>query len=275
MVAEAHLEAMRRDGYCIIEGAFPAEYCDRAVDILRGVAAGQGMRIANDAPPGQRTLRLSNVLQYDDMFQELPVHETVLAVMHGYLDKECLLSGIDSIEIHPGEVEQALHTDSWWHDDRRLDFPICVNSALALVDFTKANGATQLVPGSHVWPEERIRGTGFFRSPDDKPQGYGSEWLPVTAEAPKGSIVLWDARLLHAGGANVTDEPRPSIISPYVAGWVRQLDNFAYAIPPEKARTYPRQLQQLIGLDCYRGIYGHINNMSPRDFLWGKQAEPA
>lgn len=272
---DQYLDALNRDGHCVIEGAFSEDYCDRAVASMHKVAQERGVTVAPDAPAGRRTLRIDNALQYDDMFQELAEYEPVLSVMEQYLDRESLLSGIDFIEIHPGEVEQALHTDSWWHDDRRLDFPICVNTALALVDFTKDNGATQLVPGSHLWDKERIEGTGFFRSPEDKPKGYGTDWMPVTGVAPKGSILMWDARLLHAGGGNVTNTPRPSIISPYIAGWCRQLDNFAFGIPQEKLRSFSPRLQKLLGLDTYRGGYGHVQFKSPREYLWGKQPEPA
>ena len=265
------LEKLHRDGYCVIEDAFPENFCDRAVDLLRGVAERRGLAITDQSPPGQRTLRVDNALQYGDMFQELAEFEPVVSIMESYLDRECLLSGIDFIEIHPGEIAQALHTDSWWHDDRRLNFPLCVNTALALVDFTADNGATHLVPGSHLWEEERIEGTGFFRSPDDKPKGYGTEWTPVFAEAPKGSIILWDARLLHAGGANTTNAPRPSIISPYIVGWCRQLDNFAYGMPQETLRSFSPKLQKLVGLDTYRGGYAHVNFKSPREYLWGKE----
>ena len=272
---ERHLEDLARDGYCVIPNGFSEQFCDRATEAMHRVAREKSILVDDDAPEGRRTLRVLNLLQYDDLFQEIPLHETVLAILETYLDRECLLSGIDGIEIHPGEAAQPLHTDSWWHDDRRFDFPICVNSALALVDFTENNGATLLVPGSHLWSPEQIEGTGFFRSADDKPKGYGTEWMPISAVAPKGSLVLWDSRLLHAGGANTSGKPRPAVISPYIVGWTRQLSNFAFAIPPERARTFSPRLQELIGLACYRGHYCHVDGKSPREHLWGKAAEPA
>jgi len=268
---DRHLENMHRDGFSIIENAFSEEFCDQAVAAFRRAATARALSIAPGSPPGMRTLRVDALIQYDDLFQEVALHQTVLAIMENYLDKEPLLSGIDGIEIHPGEVEQPLHTDTWWHDDRRFDFPICVNTALALCDFTSENGATHLVPGSHLWSAEQVAGMGFFRSPDVKPQGFGTEWEPLVMTVPKGTMFLWDSRVLHGGRANTGTTPRPSIISPYIVGWCRQLDNFAFTIPPEKARTFPERLQQLIGLDVYRGAYGHVQFKSPKDFLWGNK----
>jgi ectoine hydroxylase-related dioxygenase (phytanoyl-CoA dioxygenase family) len=277
---DQHLEAIGRDGYCVIENAFSDDYCDRAVDALHRIARDQSIHFSDQDFSGRKTVRVMNLLQYDALFREIPVHEGVLSVLERYLDRECLLSGIDSSEIHPGEVAQAIHTDTWWHDDRRFDFPVCVNTLLALTDFTEENGATRLVPGSHLWTAEQVAydvvDAGFSQVPGSNPKGYGTDWTPVVAEVPKGSIIMWDSRILHGGGANASDSPRPSIISPYVLGWIRQLDNFAYGVPAEKARTFSPRLQELIGLDCYRKHYSQVNNMSPREWLWGRGApQPA
>lgn len=269
---DQHLESMARKGYSVIENAFSEAFCDQAADAFHRIARERSYAITDQSPAGQRTLRVDNLIQYDDLFQDVALHETALAILESYLDKECLLSGIDGIEIHPGEVEQAIHTDTWWHDDRRFDFPICVNTALALCDFTRENGATHLVPGSHLWSTEQVAGMGFFRSADIKPEGMGTRWEPLVMEVPKGTMFLWDSRVLHGGRANTGKTVRPSIISPYIVGWCRQLDNFAYGIPPEKARSFPPRLQQLIGLDTYRGGYGHVHFRSPRDWLWGENA---
>lgn len=215
-----------------------------------------------------------NLLQYDDLFQEIPVHQGCLPIIQSYLDRECLLSGIYSSEIHPGERQQPLHCDTWRHDDLRLPFPITVNTILALTDFTADNGATRLVPGSHLWSAEQVayeaaEAGQVTHLPATHPKGYGTEWMPIVAEVPKGSVILYDSRLLHGGGANITDKPRPSIISPFCIGWVRQLDNFAYGLSHARLRSSSPRLQQLVGLERYRGSYSNVNNMSPREWLWG------
>ena len=276
MGKEQHVEALRRDGYLIIEGVFSADFCDRATDALHRIADEHSIRPVDQDFAGRKTVRIMNLLQYDDLFQEIPVHEAYLLVIQDYLDKECLLSGIDSSEILPGEKAQPIHCDTWWHDDIRLPFPITVNSSLALCDFTEANGATRLVPGSHLWSAEEVaydvaEEGRVSHLPASDPKAMNGNWKPIIAEAPKGSVILWDSRLLHGGGANVTDQPRPSIISPFCLGWVRQFDNFAYGIPHERLRGFSPQLQQLVGLERYRGGYSNVNNMSPREWLWGER----
>lgn len=280
MSLEQHVEAMNRNGFVILERLFSDEFCDRAVDALHRIQAEHAIGPMNQDFSGRNTIRIMNMLQYDDLFQEIPVHPGYLPIIQQYMDRECLLSGMDSAEILPGEKEQPLHTDTWWHDDLRLDFPITVQSLLALTDFTEANGATRIVPGSHQWSAEQVAydtaETGpVTHLPAEHIRGAGTEWVPVVAEAPKGSVILFDSRLVHSAGANRTDKPRPAIISPFCRGWVRQFDNFAYGIPHERLRTFSPQLQQLIGLEKYRGGYNNVNNMSPREWLWERKLQQA
>ena len=274
MSVSQHLESLREHGFVIIEKLFSDDFCERAVEALHRIERKYSIRPANQDFSGRKTVRIMNLLQYDDLFQEIPVNEGYLPIIQNYLDRECLLSGIDSSEIHPGETAQPLHCDTWWHDDLRLPFPVTVNTILALSDFTADNGATRLLPGSHHWPAEKVayevaEAGRVTHLPATNPKGYGAEWTPVIAEAPKGSLIMYDSRLLHGGGANVTNEPRPSIISPFCLGWVRQFDNFAYGLTHEKLRSFSPKLQQLVGLERYRGGYSNVNNMSPREWLWG------
>jgi len=280
MSVEQQVEALKRDGYLIIERLFSEEFCDRAVAALHRIQAEHDIRPSDHDFSGKRTIRIMNMLQYDDFFQEIPVHPGYLPIIRQYMDHECLLSGIDSSEVLPGEKEQALHTDTWWHDDLRLDFPITVQSLLALTDFTEANGATRIVPGSHLWTADKVaydmaENGPVTHLPAEHIKGAGTDWKPIVAEAPKGSVILFDSRLVHGAGANLSDKARPSIISPFCRGWIRQLDNFAYAIPQERLRTFSPELQKLVGLEMYRGGYGGVNNQNPNQWLWERQLQQA
>lgn len=276
---ESQVQAMRRDGYCIVEAAFSPSFCDDVVDALHRIERDYSIQPLDMDFSGRKTVRIMNLLQYDDLFQQIPAHPSFLPIIERYLDPECLLSGFDSSEIGPGEKAQPIHADTWWLDDRRFDFPLMVNTIVALVDFTEENGATRLVPGSHLWSEAAVAyeqaDTSYAQVPASQPKGYGSDWTPIVAEIPKGSVIVYDMRLLHGSGDNRSDKPRPSLISPYVLGWIRQLDNFAFGLPPEKLRSLSPRLQRLIGLECYRGHYGHVNNMSPREWLWDRKTHQA
>ena len=88
----------------------------------------------------------------------------------------------------------------------------------ALTDFTEANGATRLIPGTHL----------ADHSPD-----YGADYDSIAAEMPTGSVLIWHGSLWHGGGANTTDETRIGIAMNYCAGYIRQQENQQLGLPRE------------------------------------------
>ena len=126
------------------------------------------------------------------------------------------------------------------------------NTMWALTDFTEANGATRVVPGTHL--------------ADHSPE-YGAPYDSVAAEMPKGSVLIWHGSLWHGGGANTTTERRVGIAMNYCAGWVRQQENQQLGIPSATAATFAPRLQELCGYSVYNGLIGHINKRSPIEIL--------
>ena len=102
--------------------------------------------------------------------------------------------------------------------------PTVCNSMWALTDFTEANGATRLVPGSHLWDH----------SPD-----YGKPYDSIAAEMPKGSVLMWHGSLWHGGGANTTDARRIGIAMNYCAGGSvsRRTSSSDSTVPPWTASS--------------------------------------
>jgi ectoine hydroxylase-related dioxygenase (phytanoyl-CoA dioxygenase family) len=123
----------------------------------------------------------------------------------------------------------------------------------ALTDFTTANGATRLVPGSH-------------RKPNPE---YGGDYETFAAEMARGSVLIWDGALWHGGGANTTDRRRVGIAMNYCAGFIRQQENQQLGISPETVRNFSPRLQELVGYGVYRGLIGHIDKDSPANRLMG------
>jgi ectoine hydroxylase-related dioxygenase (phytanoyl-CoA dioxygenase family) len=126
------------------------------------------------------------------------------------------------------------------------------NSMWALTDFTEANGATRLVPRSHL----------LDHSPD-----YGGDYDTIAAEMPAGSVLILHGSLWHAGGANTTDQTRIGIAMNYCAGYIRQQENQQLGIPREIVKRFPRRLQELVGYSVYNGLIGHIDKQHPAKYV--------
>ena len=145
---------------------------------------------------------------HGEVFARVPVHPNVLPLVEGVLDPGCLLSSLSSIAIGPDETPQPIHAD-----DQIIPLPkphpdVVCNSMWALTDFTEANGATRLVPGTTC----RTRPT------------YAAVRLGP-AEMGRGSVLVWHGSLWHGGGDNTTDERRIGLACNYCAGHVRQQEN--------------------------------------------------
>ena len=60
---------------------------------------------------GRETRRIFNLLARARVFQEVPVHASILPVVEGVLGPQCLLSSLTAIEMGPGETDQPIHAD--------------------------------------------------------------------------------------------------------------------------------------------------------------------
>jgi ectoine hydroxylase-related dioxygenase (phytanoyl-CoA dioxygenase family) len=249
---QLHAERIRDDGYTVIEEAASAALVAGLKEAVERIEREHALAMAKTSFEGFKTLRVNNLLTYDDMFWEVPLHENVLPVVERVLDKECLLSSFCSLVLGPGQEAQPIHEDTQLIPLPRPHIPITVNAIWALSDFRHDNGATRIIPGSHKFPT----------SPE-----YGKEYDAVCATMPAGSVLLFDSALWHGGGANVSDARRFAFSCAYCWGWMRQQENLQLGIPQETARRFPRRLQELCGYSVYKGQFGHIDNRDPIELL--------
>jgi ectoine hydroxylase-related dioxygenase (phytanoyl-CoA dioxygenase family) len=251
-----HLSRLARDGYTIVENAIEPSLIDTLNAALARLERELDAKPAMNGFEGHRTVRIYNLLAYGAPFDSVPVHDNVLPVIEGVLDAGCLISSLSSIAIDPDETAQPIHADDMVIPLDKPHRPIVCNSMWALTDFTDANGATRLVPGSHK-----------KSNPD-----YGGNYETIAAEMPKGSVLIWDGALWHGGGANRTDKRRTGIAMNYCAGFIRQQENQQLGLSPERVKGFSKRLQELVGYGVYQGLIGHIDKKSPAQILNGAGA---
>ena len=93
------------------------------------------------------------------------MHARVLPVVEGVLDRGCLISSLSSIAIDPGETAQPIHADDQLMPIPKPHPPTVCNTMWALTDFTEANGATRIIPGSHLADHSPEYGAEFESDP--------------------------------------------------------------------------------------------------------------
>ncbi len=276
---EETLRIFQRDGIVVLTEALSLDVTSGILDEFNSMMATTEMehhfQNQKDNKPvetvlGVLTKRRSEILaRAPELVGQLLTQPRLLGLVEAHLKKYAstvLIHQVLSVEINPGEVAQPLHRDNglWPIPGRRI--PLGVATMTPLENFTAETGATQVILGSHLWPdaeyidpkdvEDRlIDGKGWIRyqTPDTDPDSV------TVVEAPLGSIVLFDGDVLHGGGANTTENVvRKSIIGAYCVGWLRGEVNQQLMWPPEVARKFSRELQQLIGYSVEGGILGGI-----------------
>ena len=253
-----HLDRIDEQGYTIIEDAIEVDLLDELSEQLRRLEVDLGIVPAGNAFEGSHTVRIYNLLVHGSAFERIPVHPNVLPVVEGVLDEGCLISSLSSIAICEGETPQPIHADDQLLPIAKPHPPTVCNTMWALTEFTEANGATRIIPGTHL--------------ADHSPQ-YGAPYDSIAAEMDRGSVLVWHGSLWHGGGANTTPERRVGIAMNYCAGYIRQQENQQLGIPREVAAGFDERLQQLCGYSMYSGLIGHIDKHDPIELLRGERTQ--
>jgi ectoine hydroxylase-related dioxygenase (phytanoyl-CoA dioxygenase family) len=250
--ASRHAAEVAEAGHTVVEDAFGADFGADVLGRLDDLVATLGVTPSMNSFEGSSTYRVYNLLVHGEQFQRIVTAPSVLPVVEQVLDRQCLISSLSSIDIRPGESAQPIHADDQVIPLPKPHPPTVCNTMWALTDFTEANGATRLVPGSHL--------------SDTSPE-YGHPYDSIAAEMPAGSVLVWHGSLWHGGGANRSDARRVGIASNYCAGYIRQQENQQLGIPRQVAAGFDERLQRLCGYGTYNGLIGHIDKTDPITLL--------
>jgi ectoine hydroxylase-related dioxygenase (phytanoyl-CoA dioxygenase family) len=244
-----HSRDLVRNGYSILPDALPTDLCDKLVAEFGRMQATWRRSLVQEFH-GRNTVRYINLLNAALIFQTIPVAEKVRGVVKAALGEDCLLGTYGSVWIGPGEAAQMIHANESLYKIERAHPTFFVNVILALSELCESNGATRLVPGSHLLDHYPVM-----------PPVYET----IAAEMPKSGALFSLGSIYHGGGANRSQMVRHGMTVAYVSGWIRPQENFQAAVSQEKAANFDPALQALIGWRTGRNLLGHIYT-SPEHF---------
>ncbi|NNL87756.1 MAG: phytanoyl-CoA dioxygenase family protein [Marinicaulis sp.] len=262
---EDWMEQYERDGFIIFERVLGVETIAEIRDALAPYI--DANISGRNEFEGVATNRVYALLAKSPVFADLATHPLAMAFVDAALGCDCLLSACLAINLHPGETPQP-----WHYDDSHYEWPrprrsLGVSAFWAIDPMTAINGATEILPGSHHWPDETIDGAAdeesFSRvTARDYDPGARDDAMKVVM--PAGSLMLAQGTLWHRGGANNSDNPRLIITPQYCPGWTRQLENMAIAVPPEIAKDLPERARELIGYSIHPPFMGYVDGRHPQ-----------
>jgi len=239
-------------GYCLIADSLTkSEIAQMRLRVHEQMDAEEPLNAALPSPTGRRNT--SNLLNKGKIFQTTLTNDLVNATVEHLLGEDFLLSAISCIQSIPGSLPQGLHFDQA-RMGLHLPTPLVANSVFMLDDFTEANGATRVVPGSHSWSAEEIE-RNF--TPSQSALSENST-ITIAAEAPAGTCLVFEGRLLHGTGKNVTrDQTRAGVFAYYCRPWVRQLENPYLSISDDVMASFPLEIRLRLGYRPWNAFGGY------------------
>jgi ectoine hydroxylase-related dioxygenase (phytanoyl-CoA dioxygenase family) len=114
------------------------------------------------------------------------------------------------------------------------------NTVWMLDDFTRENGPTRLIPGSHKWgtrPQDVL----------EDPMAPHPQEIMLTGKA--GSIAVMNAHMWHAGTANRTRAPRLAMHAFYCRGDKPQQQYQKQLLRPEVQAAVTGEVRRILALD--------------------------
>jgi ectoine hydroxylase-related dioxygenase (phytanoyl-CoA dioxygenase family) len=241
------VSTLERDGGVVVEDFVSSWMIDELkADLLPAI---ETRSTGRDDFTGKKTRRMSALFAKSRRVADLAIHPLMLGAAEHFVNVPVVygsgdaaltvrpglrIGGSQLIQIGPGQGAQPLHRDHWAMLWRYPDYgrQVRVQMMLAISDFTEANGATMVVPGSHLWNEDRFADS--------------SEAIP--AEMKSGSALLFLGSTHHGGGTNRTSEEyRTGLTFGLDSAAARQEENMYLALDAQTVRSYPEQIQRLLG----------------------------
>lgn len=244
------MEHVNRDGYIIIEKLFSEE----AMDALKADALNRFKHPAGrNNFEGLSTQRLYTMMAETDIANAMVEHPLILGLLDKIFEPNYLLSQLQVINIHPGEAAQPLHFDDGFYPWPRPRRALGAATIIAVDDFTEDNGATIVIPDSHLWGD---------KMPDSEDKGRA-----VKAIMPKGSVLFFLGTLWHGGGANKCNASRMCLTAQYCAPFCRTQENFSLSIPKARVKTFSENIQRLLGYSIHPPFMGMVEGKHPKRVL--------
>ncbi|MBL8220508.1 MAG: phytanoyl-CoA dioxygenase family protein [Bryobacterales bacterium] len=198
MIPDDHRKQLDEQSFVVLEHFMSAAFLEEVRAQLEAVFAAEGETAGSEFRQEQDTKRLANLVDKGEVFRTLISMPEILEYVGAVIPGEFKLSSLNARAPNPqSDWVQPLHCDTGSLPDEKGN-TIC-NVIWMLDDFTAANGATRLVPGSHRWgrlPQEVM---------EDAMAAHPEEILLL---APAGSVAVVNTHAWHGGTANRSGGPR-------------------------------------------------------------------
>jgi len=232
-----HVDHMQRDGFAILPGILTPDECDSARNELD--------RLAGERDCGGFECLFNKARVFERIYQG----PLLLKFVRYFLGADALLSSMHGSILAPGEGGDGLHADGaiTGHlrqqslapadaNSRITTHMVALNAIICISEFTEKNGATELVPGSHLY-------AGV-----DRPPNAANEAQIAAAEP--GSAVVFNANTWHGSSKNRSETARHAVLNPWRRQWTRCEYELARIVDSEVLARAGEEGKAIFGLSA-------------------------
>ena len=113
---------------------------------------------------------------------------------------------------------------------------MALNTIFCLSDFTSRNGATRMVPGSHLVEAIEVPETAAERT--------------RIVEAARGSTIVFNTNIWHGSSANSSTEKRYALLVPWGRNWQTRAYELARVVKPDMVERAGEEGRLIFGFDA-------------------------
>ena len=243
---EKHFRELDEQGYTILDDLLTSKQVQEAIDALK--ESYTEAHVTAHEPGAKRT---HNLTARAAIFRDIIQLPRLVSCMAYLMGEDYILSDMGARSPMPGMAAQGLHRDGGYFVPNppynvHSVLPIAAQAMIALSAFTTTNGATRLVPGSHL-------------------QDIDPATVPSAAEqlflCNPGTALIYDNRIIHGGSANTSTTTRYSIQGFCCRRTIRPFCDHTRSIPPAVVKQATPLLRRLWSFD-----YQSAWEESPRQF---------
>ena len=216
-------------GYTMLPGLVTREECAEARRELERIFSEEAeLPGAPRARYGQQAYNLMNKARVFERVYQLP---PLLRLLRHFLGEDCVLSSVQAHLVLPGAPAQSMHRDGSQTGPFRPPAPadgdralvshaLGFNVVFCIGDFTRENGATRLVPGSHRFPTRGIPRAGPVPG-------------ETIVEVEQGAVLVFNIACWHGASEHRGSEPRYAVMTPWRRSWLRPEADLSRIVRPD------------------------------------------
>jgi ectoine hydroxylase-related dioxygenase (phytanoyl-CoA dioxygenase family) len=226
-------------GYVVLESIVEREFLDQLRSRILALFEEEGERAGQEFRTEEHAHRLANLVDKGEVFRRAISMPRVLEYVRHVLGPDIKLSSLNARSADPNtEIGQPLHVDMGAVPDEK-GYWVC-NTVWMLDDFTRENGPTRMIPGSHTWRQ---------RPQDALPDPLAPHPREILLTGKAGTIAVMNAHMWHGGTANRTSRPRLAMHAFYCRRDKPQQQYQKKLLRPEVQAALPPEVRAILALD--------------------------